>query len=49
MKILVVILLSAILLILFGTLCFAVVDLWVDEWDHLKDRRKKRHKEVDDG
>ena len=49
MKTLLILLVVIILLLVIATLAFGVVDLWLDEWDSIKDRWEKRHKEEDDG
>ena len=49
MKTLLILLVVIILLLVIATLAFGVVDLWLDEWDLLKDRWKERHKGDDDG
>ena len=49
MKTLLVLLLIVILILVIAILAFGVVDLWLDEWDIIKDRWEKRHKERDDG
>ncbi len=48
MKTLLVLLLIVILILVIAILVFGVVDLWLDEWDSIKDRWEKRRKEVDD-
>ena len=45
MKTLLIFLVVIILLLVIAILAFGVVDLWMDEWDSIKDRWKERHKE----
>lgn len=49
MKTLLMLFVLIILLLVIAILAIGVADLWLDEWDSIKDRWEKRYKERDDG